>query len=81
MKHKYTERNVNKVIEFCNEWCCPCNEGSGCQGNIFCRSACENAMLDEKSEWHTLMSKAHATLNTPEYDEACKAIYAFAERV
>ena len=81
MKHRYTEKNVNKVIELCNEWCCPCNEGMGCQGNIFCRNACEQAATDEKSEWNALMEKAFATLYTPEYDSVCKAIYEFAERI
>lgn len=80
MKSKYSDRNVNKVIEPCNEWACPCNEGLGCQGNMFCRTACENASLDEVSPWHTLMDEAFKAINTPDYDAACKKIYDFSER-
>lgn len=80
MKNKYDNRNVNKVIEECNEWCCPCNEGLGCQGNMFCREACENATFDETSPWHTLMDEAFKTQYTPKYDEICKRIYDFAEK-
>jgi hypothetical protein len=81
VENKYSEKNVNKVIEPCNEWCCPCNEGLGCQGNMFCRNACENAFFNDNDEWNVLMYNAFVTLNTPEYDDACKAIYDYAERL
>ena len=33
-----------KCKQFCNEWCCPCNDGStGCYANDFYEMLCDNS--------------------------------------
>lgn len=35
-----------KCKQFCNNWCCPCNDGStGCYANDFFENLCENSTL------------------------------------
>ena len=79
MKNKYSNKNIQHVIESCNDWCCPCNEGNGCQANNYCSEACENAFFNKDSKWNKLLNEAYLYMNTDKYDSICKEIYDFAE--
>ena len=79
MKNKFDTNNISTVRQACNEWCCPCNEGKGCQANDKCAYACDDAFFNEDDTWNILMTIAYNTMNTPEYDAVCKEMYEFAE--
>jgi len=82
MKNKYDFNNIKKIKQGCNEWCCPCNEGRGCQANDACENACDIAFYNHRhnkvDEWNELMELAYQTMNTAEYDEVCRKMYEFA---
>ena len=45
MKNRqWNKLTTNKCKQFCNEWCCPCNDGStGCYANDFYEMLCDNS--------------------------------------
>lgn len=47
MKNKqWNKLTTEKCKQFCNEWCCPCNDGStGCFANDFYEMLCDDATL------------------------------------
>lgn len=47
MKNKQWDKlTTEKCKQFCNEWCCPCNDGStGCFANDFYEMLCDDATL------------------------------------
>lgn len=47
MKNRQWDKlTTNKCKQFCNNWCCPCNDGSiGCYANDFFENLCENSSL------------------------------------
>lgn len=43
---QWNKLTTKKRNQFCNNWCCPCNDGStGCYANTFFENLCENSTL------------------------------------
>lgn len=81
MKNRYDYKNADKIKQSCNEWCCPCNEGRGCQANDFCVDACDNSFYNKTDKWNILMEMAYDTMSTTAYDEICRRMYEYAEGI
>lgn len=65
---------VNKRVEFCNNWCCPCNDGStGCFANEHYRVLCENAFFKE-TRFSKLLQESYDYMisGEDEYEEFCE---------
>ena len=52
MKNKqWNKLTTEKRKQFCNNWCCPCNDGStGCFANDFYEMLCDNSTLTRGEE-------------------------------
>ena len=84
MKNKqWNKLTTNKCKQFCNNWCCPCNDGStGCYANDFFENLCENSSLayiyrEEEDEFDKLQEESYDKLiesyDDPEvYEEFCE---------
>lgn len=77
---KLTTKKYNK---FCNNWCCPCNDGiTGCYANEFYEMLCDNSVLSfmqrgEKDLFDILQEESHERMiegyNDPEiYEKFCE---------
>lgn len=43
---QWDKLTTEKCKQFCNEWCCPCNDGStGCYANDYYEMLCDNSTL------------------------------------
>ena len=57
---------TNKCKQFCNNWCCPCNDGStGCYANDFFENLCENSSLAYIYREEEILSALKETGFTP----------------
>ena len=83
MKNRQWDKlTTDKCKQFCNNWCCPCNDGStGCYANDFFEMLCENSSLayiyrEEEDEFDKLQEESYDRLiesyDDPEvYEEFC----------
>ena len=83
MKNRQWDKlTTNKCKQFCNNWCCPCNDGStGCYANDFFENLCENSSLayiyrEEEDLFDKLQKESYDKLiesyDDPEvYEEFC----------
>ena len=75
MKSKQWDKlTEDKCVEFCNNWCCPCNDGStGCFANEYYQLLCENAFFKENTFSKLLQeSYDHMVNGESEYEEFCE---------
>ena len=66
MKNRQWDKlTTEKCKQYCNEWCCPCNDGStGCFANDFYEMLCDNSTLrylhdGESDEWDKLEEESY----------------------
>lgn len=65
---------------YCNNWCCPCNDGeSGCFANEYYMCLCENAFFeDNNSKFNNLLDESYNKLieyyngDVTSYEDFCK---------
>ena len=81
MKNKFDNNNIPTIKQSCNEWCCPCNEGKGCQANESCSDAGDNAFYNRSDKLNDLMNKiceAYMERDFETYDIIAKEMYDYA---
>lgn len=83
MKNRQWDKlTTDRCKQFCNNWCCPCNDGSiGCYANDFFENLCENSSLayiyrEEEDKFDKLQEESYDKLiesyDDPEvYEEFC----------
>lgn len=86
MKNKFSKNNTKNVHMGCNEWCCPCNEGKGCQANDAFMMLCEMSSFDRNdNEYNKLMNEAYWAMqesftgDSSHYNEVCEKLYKLSE--
>lgn len=85
MKSKAGELNNQKERRFyCNDWCCPCNDGStGCFANNICSFACDETTLllkNKDSLFDKLLDESYDKMiegyDNPEvYEKFCEKFF------
>ena len=87
MKNRQWDKlTTNKCKQFCNEWCCPCNDGfTGCYANDFYEMLCDNSTTahifrGEEDLFDKLQEESYDKMvesyDDPEiYEEFCKMGY------
>ena len=80
---KWDELTTNKYKQSCNNWCCPCNDGStGCYANDFYEMLCDSSFSafmfrDEEDLFDRLQEDSYKRMvegyNDPEiYEKFCE---------
>lgn len=77
MKNKYDFNNIKTVRMSCNEWCCPANEGRGCQAPEAFSIMCDN----NSKKFSDLLNEAYdVTFNDEDtYNEVAYKLYELME--
>lgn len=74
MKNRqWNKLTTDRCKQFCNEWCCPCNDGStGCFANDFYEMLCENStfchLRDEEDLFDKLQEESYKRM-VESYDD------------
>lgn len=75
MKSKQWDKvATNKCREYCNNWCCPCNDGAtGCFANDHYELLCENEFF-KRSTFGKLLNESYDCMvsGEKEYEEFCE---------
>ena len=75
MKNKQWDKlTVDKCREFCNNWCCPCNDGAtGCFANDHYELLCENAFF-KRNKFAELLDESYDCMvsGKNEYEKFCE---------
>lgn len=79
MKSKYWDKfTTEKRLMYCNNWCCPCNDGStGCFANNRFSDLCDNSFYNDKDEFNQLLDMSYDYMVEGEdsYEAFCKLFY------
>lgn len=71
---QWDKLTTDRYIEFCNNWCCPCNDGStGCFANEHYQALCENTFFKE-TRFSKLLEESYDRMvsGENEYEEFCE---------